>query len=51
VAAPRPIAGQARVAKFVVGILTKAWSGAVLDRVEANGRAAVLVSREGLSGS
>jgi RNA polymerase sigma-70 factor (ECF subfamily) len=46
VATPRPIAGQARVAKFVVGILRKTWSGAVLDRVEANGRAAVLVSRE-----
>jgi RNA polymerase sigma-70 factor (ECF subfamily) len=47
VAAPRPIAGQARVAKFVVGILTRTWSHAVLEHVEVNGRAAVLVSREG----
>jgi RNA polymerase sigma-70 factor (ECF subfamily) len=35
------------VAKFVVGILTRTWSHAVLEHVEVNGRAAVLVSREG----
>ena len=47
VAAPRPIVGRERVAKFVVGVLTKTWSDAALDGVEANGRAAVLVSRQG----
>jgi RNA polymerase sigma-70 factor (ECF subfamily) len=44
-AAPRPIVGRARVAKFAAGVLTRTWSGATLARLELNGRAAVLVSR------
>jgi RNA polymerase sigma-70 factor (TIGR02957 family) len=46
-AAPNPVSGRERVAKFVVGILTHTWSGAVLEHLEANGRAAVRVSRDG----
>jgi hypothetical protein len=40
-AVPRPVAGRARVAKFVVGILTRYWEDATLAWCEANGRAAV----------
>jgi RNA polymerase sigma-70 factor (ECF subfamily) len=47
VAAPRPIVGRQRVAKFVSGILTKTWSAAEFTTASANGRAAVVVSREG----
>jgi RNA polymerase sigma-70 factor (ECF subfamily) len=47
VAAPHPVSGRERVAKFVVGVLTKSWSGSVFDAVEANGRAATRVSRDG----
>jgi len=46
-AAPNPVSGRERVAKFVVGALTKTWSGAVFDAVEMNGRAAVRASRDG----
>jgi RNA polymerase sigma-70 factor (ECF subfamily) len=46
-AAPNPVSGRERVAKFVVGILTHTWSGAVFEHLEANGRAAVRVSRDG----
>lgn len=42
-----PVAGRARVAKFVVAFAPRFWPGATVAWVEANGRPAALVSRDG----
>ncbi|MFB4305536.1 RNA polymerase sigma-70 factor [Actinomadura sp. GTD37] len=42
-----PVAGRDRVAKFVVAFAPRFWPGATVTWVEANGRPAVLVSRDG----
>jgi RNA polymerase sigma-70 factor, ECF subfamily len=47
-AARLPIVGSERVARFTAGFVAKGfWTGASLRRVEANGRASVLLSRDG----
>ena len=42
-----PVAGRDRVAKVVVAFAPRFWPGASISWVEANGRPAVLVSRDG----
>jgi RNA polymerase sigma-70 factor, ECF subfamily len=42
-----PVIGQTRVAKFVVAFGPRFWPGADVEWVEVNGRAGVLVSRDG----
>jgi len=46
-AARVPVAGRERVAKFIA-TASHFWKGVTLARIETNGQAAVLVSREGL---
>ncbi|WP_062995214.1 RNA polymerase sigma factor SigJ [Nocardia mikamii] len=42
-----PVVGRDRVAKYVAAFASHFWTGVTLDRVEANGRASVLISRDG----
>ncbi len=44
-----PVAGRARVAKFVASFATKFWTGVALTWIEANGQPSVLVSRDGVA--
>jgi RNA polymerase sigma-70 factor (ECF subfamily) len=46
-AARRPVIGRARVGRFIAKIASWLWDGATLTPLEANGRAAVLIRREG----
>ncbi|MCW5893086.1 MAG: RNA polymerase sigma-70 factor [bacterium] len=46
-AARRPVAGRDRVAHFLVAISRWLWVDATITPVEANGRAALLIRREG----
>jgi RNA polymerase sigma-70 factor (TIGR02957 family) len=46
-AAGVPVSGRGRVATFIAAISVWCWKGVTLDWVETNGRAAVLVSRDG----
>jgi RNA polymerase sigma-70 factor (ECF subfamily) len=46
-AAKVPVAGHARVAKFIVAFGPRFWPGANLEWVDANGRPGVLISRDG----
>ncbi|HEV7732050.1 MAG TPA: RNA polymerase sigma-70 factor [Candidatus Binatia bacterium] len=46
-AARKPVAGRARVAKFIASLASHFWSGVTLTWVEANGLASVVVSRGG----
>ncbi|QKW39473.1 RNA polymerase sigma-70 factor [Actinomadura sp. NAK00032] len=46
-AARLPVAGRARVAKFIAAFAPRFWPGATVAWVEANGRPAALVSRDG----
>jgi RNA polymerase sigma-70 factor (TIGR02957 family) len=46
-AAPVPVVGRERVAKFIAAV-SYFWSGVTLASIEINGQAAVLVSREGI---
>ena len=47
-AARRPVVGRERVARFVSLVWPRFWKDVELTRVEANGRAAALVSRGGV---
>lgn len=47
-AARRPVVGRTRVARFVSQVWPRFWKDTELTRVEANGRAAALVSRGGV---
>ena len=42
-----PVVGRTRVAGYVAAFASHFWTGVTLDRVEANGRASVLISRDG----
>jgi RNA polymerase sigma-70 factor (ECF subfamily) len=42
-----PVAGRSRVARVVAAFAPRFWSGTTITWVEANGRPAVLVSRDG----
>lgn len=46
-AALNPIRGRARVAKFIASFASHFWTGAIITWVEANGRLAALLSRDG----
>ena len=46
-AARSPVMGRERVAKFIAAVAPHYWSGVTLAPVEANGQAAVLISRDG----
>jgi RNA polymerase sigma-70 factor (ECF subfamily) len=46
-AAKFPVAGHARVAKFLVAFGPRFWPGADVEWVEANGSTGVLISRDG----
>jgi RNA polymerase sigma-70 factor (ECF subfamily) len=46
-AAGRPIGGRERVAKFMVAIAQRFWTGATVQWIEANGQSSILVSRDG----
>jgi len=46
-AASRPVSGRERVAKFMVAIAPRFWTGATVQWIEANGQASILVSRDG----
>lgn len=46
-AALAPIRGRAKVAKFITSFASHWWTGATITWIEANGRVAALVSREG----
>ncbi len=47
-AAPVPVVGCERGARFIAALSTWCWKGVTLDWVETNGQAAVLVSRDGV---
>ncbi|MEU1205331.1 RNA polymerase sigma-70 factor [Nocardia sp. NPDC005825] len=42
-----PVVGRTRVARYVAAFASHFWTGATIDRVDANGRASVLLSRDG----
>ncbi|WP_280370199.1 RNA polymerase sigma-70 factor [Nocardia wallacei] len=42
-----PVVGRTRVARYVAAFASHFWTGVTLDWVEANGRASVLISRDG----
>jgi Sigma-70, region 4 len=46
-AARSPVMGRERVAKFIAAVAPHFWKGVTLAPVEANGQAAVLISRDG----
>lgn len=46
-AALAPIHGRAKVARFIASFASHWWTGATITWIEANGRVAALVSREG----
>ena len=46
-AARSPVMGRERVAKFIAAVAPHFWNGVTLAPVEANGQAAVLISRDG----
>ena len=46
-AAMAPIRGRAKVARFITSFASHWWTGATITWIEANGRVAALVSREG----
>jgi len=46
-AARRPVAGRARVARFVAAVSSHHWTGVTVDKIEVNGQGAALVSRGG----
>ena len=46
-AARSAVTGRGRVARFIVAVSPRFWDGVTLKTIEANGRAAVLVTREG----
>jgi RNA polymerase sigma-70 factor (ECF subfamily) len=46
-AALAPIRGRAKVARFITSFASHWWTGATITWIEANGRVAALVSREG----
>ena len=47
-AAGNPVSGRKRVATFVAAVSTWLWKGVTVSWVEANGQAAVLLSRNGV---
>ena len=42
-----PVVGRDRVARYVAAFAGRFWTGVTVDRLETNGRSAVLVSRDG----
>jgi RNA polymerase sigma-70 factor (TIGR02957 family) len=46
-AARMPVIGRERVAKFIAAVSSHFWKGVTLARVEVNGQASVLISRDG----
>jgi RNA polymerase sigma-70 factor (ECF subfamily) len=46
-AAPAPIAGRERVAKFITAFASHFWTGVTLTCIETNGQSSVLISRDG----
>lgn len=50
-AARIPVVGRAKVAKFVAKATTNFWKGVHLEWIEANGRAAVAILRDGTVGA
>lgn len=47
-AAGIPIAGRERVAKFIASVAAPFWCGVTLTKVQANGEACLLMSRDGV---
>lgn len=47
-AARAPVSGRARVAKFIAAFASHFWTGITLTRVETNGQASILMSRDGI---
>jgi len=39
--------GRTRVARYVAAFAARFWAGVQVDRIEANGRSSVLVTRDG----
>jgi RNA polymerase sigma-70 factor (TIGR02957 family) len=48
-AARAPVSGRERVAKFIAAFASHFWTGVTLVRVETNGQASVLMSRDGVA--
>jgi RNA polymerase sigma-70 factor (TIGR02957 family) len=48
-AARAPVSGRERVAKFIAAFASHFWTGVTLARVETNGQASVLISRDGVA--
>jgi DNA-directed RNA polymerase specialized sigma24 family protein len=48
-AARAPMSGRERVAKFIAAFASHFWTGVTLARVETNGQASVLISRDGVA--
>jgi RNA polymerase sigma-70 factor, ECF subfamily len=46
-AAWTPVVGRERVAKFIAAVASHFWTGLTLAWIEANGRASVVISRDG----
>jgi RNA polymerase sigma-70 factor, ECF subfamily len=44
-----PVLGRSRVARFISGFAAFFWAGVTLTRVEANGQASVLISKDGVA--
>jgi RNA polymerase sigma-70 factor (TIGR02957 family) len=44
-----PVSGRERVAKFIAAFASHFWTGVTLARVETNGQASVLMSRDGVA--
>jgi len=47
-AAQKPVAGRARVAKYIAAVSEWGWSGVTVTAIEANGQACALISRAGV---
>jgi RNA polymerase sigma-70 factor (TIGR02957 family) len=48
-AARAPVSGRERVAKFIAAFASHFWTGVTLARVETNGQASVVMSRDGVA--
>ena len=48
-AARAPVSGRERVAKFIAAFASPFWTGVTLARVETNGQASVVISRDGVA--
>jgi RNA polymerase sigma-70 factor (ECF subfamily) len=48
-AARAPVSGRERVAKFIAAFASHFWTGVTLARVETNGQASVVISRDGVA--